>query len=69
MTRTIAVVVRKGRLGELDEDEQRRSYWREQPAASRIAEVEELRRAWTSVSGNPDAPIERVVTRRRLGAV
>jgi hypothetical protein len=34
--------------------------------ASRVAEVEALRRVWTDQTGNPDTPISVVVARRKL---
>ncbi|MGE0867589.1 MAG: hypothetical protein AB7P03_03440 [Kofleriaceae bacterium] len=65
--RTIARVVRKGRLGEIDEDAERRAYWGSMSVAARIAEVESLRRLWIGLTGDPDLPIVRVVHRRKLG--
>ncbi|MEO6771474.1 MAG: hypothetical protein ABI467_00440 [Kofleriaceae bacterium] len=65
--RAIAGVVRRSRLGEIDERTERAAYWRTQPVADRIAEVESLRRMWIEITGDPDRPIERVVYKRRLG--
>jgi hypothetical protein len=66
MTRTIATVVRKARLGEIDEDAERRSYWAATSPATRIAELEEIRRVWIALAGDPDAPFVRVMQRRAL---
>ncbi len=65
--RAIACVVRKGRLGEIDEDAERRSYWATRSVELRIAEVESLRRVWIGLTGDPDLPIVRAVHRRKLG--
>jgi hypothetical protein len=65
--REIAPVVRKARLGEVDEVAERLAYWARQPIEARIAEVEALRRLWIEVTGDPDRPIEKVVHKRRLG--
>ena len=55
MRRTIAPVARiPARLGELDERAERRRYWRAQPIERKLGEVEELRRLWTEVTGNPN---------------
>lgn len=54
--RTIAPVIRTSRLGELDEQAERRAYWAAQPMAARIAEVEVLRRMWIELTGDPDQP-------------
>ena len=67
MKRTIEPVVRIAKPGELDERAERRRYWSAQPIERKLSEVEELRRLWTAVTGDPDRPIERVVHRRRLG--
>ena len=66
MTRAMAIVARKGRLGEIDEDGDRRRYWATQDPAARIAEVESLRRVWIGLTGDPDLPIVRVIHRRGL---
>lgn len=65
--RAIALVVRKVRPAELDEEAERRAHWQAQPPAARLAEVEALRRLWIEVTGDPDLPMVRVVHRRRLG--
>lgn len=65
--RDIAPVVRKSKLGQVDEAADRRAYWARQPIEARIAEVEALRRLWIEVTGDPDRPIEKVVHKRRLG--
>ena len=65
--REIALVVRKVRRNELDEDAEGLAYWRSRTAAERIAEVESLRRLWIEITGDPDVPMVRVVHRRRLG--
>jgi hypothetical protein len=65
--RKIAAVVRKRKLGEVDEHAERRAYWLTQSIAARIAEVEALRRMWIERTGDPDQPMERVVHIRRLG--
>jgi hypothetical protein len=65
--RAIAMVVRKVRRDELDEVAERRAYWKTQPPEARWAEVESLRRLWIEITGDPDAPMVRVVHRRRLG--
>jgi hypothetical protein len=65
--RAIALVVRKLRPAELDEQAERRAYWQTQPPGARIAEVEALRRLWIELTGDPDLPMVRVVHRRRLG--
>jgi hypothetical protein len=66
-TRAIAAVVRKSKLGEIDENAERRAYWRTRSIEERFAEVEELRRMWIEITGDPDRPIARVVHKRRLG--
>ena len=66
MTRLIAPIVRRVPLGKLDEDAERRAYWRQQPPAAIIAEIESLRRLWTGLAGDPDLPIARVVHKRYL---
>lgn len=66
-TRAIAPVVRIARLGEIDERAEALAYWAQQPIEARIAEVEELRRLWIEMTGDPDQPMERVVHKRRLG--
>lgn len=65
--REIAPVVRKSRLGELDEQAERRAYWAAQPMEARIAEVEVLRRMWIELTGDPDQPMQLAVHKRRLG--
>lgn len=65
--REIAAVVRKARLGEVDEAAERRAYWAKQTIEARFLEVEVLRRLWIEVTGDPDRPIQRVVHKRRLG--
>jgi hypothetical protein len=65
--RTIARVIRKVRRDQLDEDAERLAYWRSRTPAECIAEVESLRRLWIEITGDPDAPMVRVVHRRRLG--
>lgn len=65
--RTIAPVVRKARLGEVDERAERRDYWSRQTMEARLLEVESLRRMWIEITGDPDRPIEKVVHKRRLG--
>jgi hypothetical protein len=65
--RVIAPVVRKVRRADLDEDAERLAYWRSRTPAERVAEVEALRRLWIEITGDPDAPMERVIHRRRLG--
>ncbi|HEY0481448.1 MAG TPA: hypothetical protein VGD37_28225 [Kofleriaceae bacterium] len=65
--RKIALVVRKVRRDELDEDAERLAYWRTRTPAERIAEVESLRRLWIEITGDPDLPMVRVVHRRRRG--
>lgn len=65
--RKILPVVRKRRRDDLDEDAERRAYWRTRTPAERIAEVESLRRLWIEITGDPDVPMVRVVHRRRLG--
>lgn len=63
--RTIERVVRRARLGD-DDDARTLAYWLAQPIERRILEVEALRRMWIEQLGDPDLPMERVVTRRRL---
>lgn len=65
--RKIAPVVRKVRRDELDEDAERLAYWRARTPAERVAEVESLRRLWIEITGDPDAPMARVIHRRRRG--
>ena len=67
MTRTIAPVVRIARLRDVDERAERRAYWATRPIEERLREVESLRRMWPELVGNADAPIVRVVHKRRLG--
>lgn len=64
MTRSIAHVARVSKLGDVDERAERRAYWRTQTLEARILEVESLRRMWTEVTGDPDQPIARVVSKR-----
>jgi hypothetical protein len=65
MTRTIAPVIHRRRLGD-DDAPRRRAYWRSRSIEERILEVEALRRMWIERLGDPDRPIARVVTRRPL---
>lgn len=65
--RTIAPVVHRVRLGEIDEQAERKAYWSKQSMAARIAEVEVLRRMWIELTGDPDQPMQLVVHKRRLG--
>lgn len=65
-TRAIAAVVRKRRLDDVDEDAERRAYWATRTIEERLAEVEQIRRMWIEQTGDPDAPIARVVQRRKL---
>ncbi|CAN5278742.1 hypothetical protein BH11MYX1_BH11MYX1_56880 [soil metagenome] len=65
--REIATVVRRSKLGALDEYSERAAYWKTQPIEARLREVEALRRMWIEVTGDPDEPIVRVVHKRRLG--
>ncbi|HWO26057.1 MAG TPA: hypothetical protein VNO30_45335 [Kofleriaceae bacterium] len=65
--REIAPVLRQSRLGEIDEEAERRAYWAVQPMEARIAEVEVLRRMWIELTGDPDQPMQLVVHKRRLG--
>jgi hypothetical protein len=67
MTRTIAPVVRITRAGELDERAERRAHWAGRSIEERIRELESLRRLWPELVGDADAPIVRVVHKRRLG--
>jgi elongation factor Tu len=55
------------RLADVDERAERRDYWATRSFAERIAEVESLRRLWPEVTGDADAPIVRVVHKRKLG--
>jgi len=64
--RDIERVVRRGRLGD-DDDSASVKYWLAQPVEARILEVEALRRMWIDQFGDPDQPMVRVITRRRLG--
>jgi hypothetical protein len=65
--RDIAPVIRKSRLGEIDEQAERRTYWAAQPMEARIAEVEVLRRMWIELTGDPDQPMQLVIHKRQLG--
>jgi hypothetical protein len=65
--RTIAPVIRVARLNQVDEQAERRAYWAQRTVEERVHEVESLRRMWPELTGDPDAPIARVVHRRRLG--
>lgn len=64
--RPIAKVIRIVRSSELDERAERRAYWATRSIEERIVEVESLRRLWIEVTGDPDVPMKRVVTRRAL---
>ena len=64
--RAIALVVRKRRLDDLDEDAERSAYWATRTIEERIAEVEHVRRVWIEQTGDPTAPIARIVLRRSL---
>jgi hypothetical protein len=64
--RAIKPVVVRRRLGEVDEDAERRAYWRTRSVEERFLEVEVLRRLWIEVTGDPDVPMSRVVHKRRL---
>lgn len=66
--RSIARVVRVARMTDIDEHAERRAYWAGRSAADRLREVEALRRMWPELTGNPDAPMERVIHKRVLGA-
>ena len=63
--RVIELGVRRAKLGD-DDDPQTLAYWLAQPMERRILEVEALRRMWIDRLGDPDQPMVRVVTRRRL---
>ncbi len=65
--RTIAAVVRKSKLGEIDETAERLAYWRAQPIEARLGAVESLRRLWIEQTGDPDLGITRVIHKRKLG--
>lgn len=67
MSDRIERVVRISRLGEVDERAERRAFWAGRSIEERIREVESLRRMWPELTGDADAPIVRVVHRRRLG--
>lgn len=60
-------VVRIARLSDVDERAERRAYWATRSMAERLVELEALRRMWPELTGDPDAPIERIVHKRRLG--
>jgi hypothetical protein len=64
--RPITAVVRIRKLVELDERAERRAFWASQSIEARIREVESLRRLWIDVTGDPDQPIRRVVSKRRF---
>jgi hypothetical protein len=66
VTSSIAKFVRIARLGEVDERNDRRTYWLSRPIEERIREVEVLRRMWPELVGDPDQPIARVVFKRAL---
>ena len=67
VSREIAPVVRIAKLGAIDERAERRAYWAARSIEERIREVESLRRMWPELTGDADAPIVKVVHRRRLG--
>ncbi len=58
MPRSIKPVVFKYKLGEQPE------YYASTPAEG-IRELEEIRRLFKQVTGDPDLPLQRVVTKRR----
>ena len=66
--RAIERIVIRRRLG-ADDALERLAYWMARPIAERLLEVESLRRLQIEQLGDPDQPIARVVSRRRLGAV
>ncbi len=63
--RSIERVVRRATLGD-DDDARTLAYWLAQPVERRLLEVEALRRMWIERLGDPDQPMERVVSMRRL---
>jgi hypothetical protein len=65
--RLIAKVARVTKLTAVDERAERRRYWASRSVEERFLEVESLRRMWIEITGDPDLPIQRVVSRRRLG--
>ena len=65
--RAIAAVVRIARLGEIDERAEKIAYWSKQTIEAKIFEVESLRQLWVEATGDPDLPIQHVVSKRRLG--
>jgi hypothetical protein len=65
--RQIAKVARIAKLTAVDERAERRAYWATRSIEERFLEVESLRRMWIEVTGDPDLPIRRVITRRRFG--
>jgi hypothetical protein len=65
--RQIAKVARIAKLTAIDERAERRTYWASRSIEERFLEVESLRRMWIEVTGDPDLPIQRVLSRRRLG--
>lgn len=65
--RTISRVVRVARLSDIDERAERRAHWSTRSVVDRLRELESLRRMWPELTGDPDAPIVRVVHKRRLG--
>jgi hypothetical protein len=67
MNRLIVPTVRIAKLGEIDERSERRAHWASRSIEERIREVESLRRMWPELTGDADAPIAKVVHRRRLG--
>ena len=67
MTDKIARVARVVRLADVDKRAERRAYWAARTVEERICETESLRRMWPELVGDADAPIARVVHKRRLG--
>lgn len=65
MKREVAAVVVRRRLGD-DEAHERLAHWRKRSIEDRVLEVESLRRMWIERFGDPDRPMVRAITRRRL---
>jgi len=59
------MVARKLRFAEVEAEA--RAFWASQSPAQRIIELESLRRMWPEITGDPDAPMARVIHKRRRG--
>jgi hypothetical protein len=65
--RQIALVVRKIRMGQLDEHAESLAFWAGKSPEEKLTEAESLRQMWPELTGDANEPLVRVLHRRRLG--